>query len=157
VQLFVGSEEGVIHHYNNINGNLLGTFNEEEYSVANINLGRNSALMLYDYDDDGKYDMLVGNVRGGLAYYNGLTETVGVNELTNLKFKLFPNPTSGSVTFEFTETSSVEIYSIDGKLHKQFQFQRGIHTLDVNLPKALYFVKVSTTNGNSATVKLLVQ
>jgi hypothetical protein len=156
VQLFVGSEEGVIHHYNNIKGNLLGTFNEEEYSVANINLGRNSALMLYDYNDDGKYDMIVGNVRGGLVYYNGLTETVGTKELTNLSFKLFPNPTSGRVSFEFTETTSVEIYSIEGKLHKQFQLERGVHSIELNLPKALYFVKVSVSNGASSTVKLLV-
>ncbi len=156
-QLLVGSEEGPIHHYNGIDGNLSGTFNEVEYSLANIDIGKNSSPMVADFDSDGKYDLLVGNFRGGIAYYKGLTISVGTKELELTSFKMFPNPTSSSFSIELKENAVIEIFSVDGVLHYTSNLARGIHQVDLQLPKAIYFVKITTENGNNSTKKLVIK
>jgi hypothetical protein len=100
---------------------------------------------------------LVGNFRGGIAYYKGLTISVGTKELELTSFKMFPNPTSSSFSIELKENAVIEIFSVDGVLHYTSNLARGIHQVDLQLPKAIYFVKITTENSNNSTKKLVIK
>lgn len=65
--------------------------------------------------------------------------TVGLNDQRKESLKIFPNPSNGS----FTVTSSTEteafIRSVDGKMVSPIHLSNGTNTLDINLPRGLYY------------------
>ncbi|HRV54671.1 MAG TPA: T9SS type A sorting domain-containing protein, partial [Mangrovimonas sp.] len=75
-------------------------------------------------------------------------------ETTNVR--LYPNPTNGVFTLN-TNTSSVSIYDLTGKLVKQFDgnFTSG-YSFDIsNLTKSIYLVTIKTDSGALKTTKLV--
>lgn len=99
-KLMVGSEAGYIYLYDQIDGNLGGTFNRVDTNLYKINEGTRCAFHCDDVTGDGKPDMVLGNYAGGLAFFNstnvnavGLTEGTLMSQLT-----LFPNPVQDVLT-----------------------------------------------------------
>jgi len=81
-------------------------------------------------------------------------------ELSNIK--LYPNPTKGIVTLEWTEKieiNSIEIYDSFGKLIERKLINQLDKKLQIDLrnnAKGLYFFRVKTSNGDSI-IKVLVE
>lgn len=67
-KMIVGSEIGNIYLYNNIDGNLTGTFNRVDTTLFHINEGTRCAPYYEDITNDGKRDLFLGNYAGGLAF-----------------------------------------------------------------------------------------
>ena len=161
IQLFVGSEKGEIFHYNNINANLDGGFNPVDVEVAEINIGRNSAVAVADLNNDNALEILVGNVRGGLALFTenpDFTSPVSLSEQEKPFFDLYPNPNSGEFTLELTENSLAKIFTVSGKLMHSQSLAAGKNHIQFDAPKGLYFLHVqSRLSGESRVVKVLVE
>ena len=97
--------------------------------------------------------------------FNG---TLGVNELTkSIGFNVYPNPTSGSATIEFTLNDNSEIsYSVIDVIGRVVEQQKtttmttGRHTLTVNdaqkFKSGIYFVNFEL-NGQKMSRKLIVE
>ncbi len=117
--LVVGSEAGEIFYYKNIDGNLGGSFEEndslyllmddEPFELQN---GIRTAATLKDLNNDGYFDLLVGNYSGGLNYYPGI-ESPGVSNISNqnesdFKLLLFPNPARNVIN---VSVEGMEIFS----------------------------------------------
>jgi len=141
-QMFVGTENGAVFHYDNIESNLTGTFNAVDTLVANINIGPNVAPALGDLNGDNFPDMILGTKRGGVSLYMG-----NPNFISNLEelvaeniFKVYPNPTTGllSVVNPYNSSINYKIYSSIGQLVQSGEIE---NLLDIsNLNSGLYLV-----------------
>ncbi len=165
-RLFSGSNLGRIKLFENIDGNLDGRFEETGVSLGGIDQGEITRVALADIDNDNLYEMLVGNARGGLAFYQTpffLDGTVEVKELVgqSSKLNIYPNPASTQFTVAFeavlSDPATIEIYDVRGRLVKRLQTQQSTVEIDVqDWPKGLYVCRVETEN-QFHTKKMLVQ
>ncbi len=74
---------------------------------------------------------------------------------SNLNVKVYPNPTSDFLHIDTNEDlASYEIYNVLGQEVKKDKML--INTIDLSsLPTATYFIKLTTQQGNTATVKVI--
>ena len=74
--------------------------------------------------------------------------SVDENSLSNVK--LYPNPTSGQMSIEAKEMTSVSVYDLVGQCIMQRFAENGQLTIDMSqLQNGIYFVKVNTVNGST--------
>jgi hypothetical protein len=107
LKLFVGSENGEIHYYKDIEANLNGTFTAEDSIlicigadsvIRSIKEGYRTSIAVDDLNDDGLPEAIVGNYRGGLSWFNGRKPLIfgGVEEQAitapESLIRVFPNP-----------------------------------------------------------------
>lgn len=145
-QLFVGSERGYIFHYNNLDNNLNGTFNEVDTNVANINTGPNSIATVADLNNDGNLDLISGNKRGGLGFYLGdehFISTIKENSLNEIR--LYPNPTSGIINVSHNlKGAQLKIFNLYGQLLLSCSLNS---IIDIqNFKPGIYFVVIETSS-----------
>jgi len=141
-QMFVGTENGAVYHYDNIDNNLAGTFNAVDTLVANINIGPNAAPAIGNLNSDNYPDMIVGTKRGGVSLYMGNSNFISTFEelVVENMFKVYPNPTTGllSVVNPFNASIRYQVYSSIGQLVQSGEIK---NLLDVsNLTSGMYFV-----------------
>ena len=88
---------------------------------------------------------------GDVPLESGFTGTK--NQINNIAFQVFPNPTSGILNIEFTEAmgeTEIRIFNTIGQLARvsNADFSNFRSTIDVSdLPKGVYSVEVLTENG----------
>ena len=72
--------------------------------------------------------------------------TLSVNDFSNLKINLYPNPAQKSITISgLNEKATIEIYNIIGE--KVFtQLFAGETKLNIDFPAGVYFAKINTTD-----------
>ncbi len=171
--LFVGSENGKIVQYKNIDNNLNGTFTlveEQMFFVRDnnrfpINEGLRTSIAVMDINNDGFPEILVGNFAGGLTYYSGMQAPsvfIGINEVkTEPKILIYPNPCSDIVNIEFSDGFSpnkMNIYDIFGKAVKHINVIQGTQSITLqisDLPCGVYAILCSDMNGKSAVIKII--
>jgi hypothetical protein len=163
-KLIVGEYFGHLYFYDNIDGNLTGTFNLVSAAYENINQGSNSAPWVADINNDGFKDLIVGNMEGGVTFYKGVITLTSVPEIVNpmkWNFNLFPNPANNMVTLRINEDKgsvyTIELYSILGELmftEKTSDNSLAIVTDKIN--SGMYFCKVSDKTGTQVK-KIVIQ
>jgi hypothetical protein len=63
--------------------------------------------------------------------------------------QLYPNPTTGLLSVEAEEMTSVSVFDLVGQCLIQMSAEDGQAVLDMSqLQSGIYFVKVSTANGS---------
>jgi hypothetical protein len=91
-ELFVGSDEGAIYHFGNIDGNLTGTFTLLDSLFQGIQELKRVTLCKADIDGDSKFDLLTGCNSGGFRLYSQYTSS-SISQLELLQnFTIHPNP-----------------------------------------------------------------
>jgi hypothetical protein len=132
-------------------------------------LGLSSAPFFVDIDNDTDYDLLLGNVKGGLYFYNNTSITIVADGETSAdEFSLiqaYPNPFNPdlNIVVKLKEISSVKItiYNILGERVKEvFQgdLNSGIHSFLWSgkndsgsiLPSGSYIIRISSELFNKA-------
>ncbi len=177
--MMVGSASGKVFYYRDILNNITGNFgidtnlvyygdSDTLHSVAYfinsgelmeiINSGMRSAPAVYDFNNDGLKDMIVGTFSGGLNFYNGRTPAgVGFPKgITPKSFvRIYPNPTKDFMFFEiensnFIKEINIKVYSITGDLLASQTFQNTLQgKLNLsNLKKGIYFLNLKTTDNS---------
>lgn len=94
---------------------------------------------------------------GQVHTYNFTVGTMGTGaQPQQLQATVYPNPAKETVTIEAAEAiTQLSIYDSTGKLLQQEQNTAGITTADVSrLAQGIYFVKLTSLGGASATIKL---
>ncbi|WP_160139181.1 T9SS type A sorting domain-containing protein [Chryseobacterium sp. c4a] len=93
---------------------------------------------------------------GGNYYYIGLDAftwvkdsniVLGTSETksTQKNLTLYPNPTNGPLSLKAENNSEAQVYSVDGKMLKTVQVQKGLNEISIaELPKGVYFIKTAT-------------
>lgn len=160
--LFAGSEQGYIYHYSNIDDNLDGTFTLENDTYGSIRPGFLSAPVVVDLDNDGRLEMFVGNVRGGITAYQTNFNTDGspvstVNIDDAKRIELFPNPANdfASVVIEGAYSDGrINVFNALGQLLQSDRlssnrmdlntsdWSAGIYLIQVELDSEVYVEKL---------------
>ena len=101
-KIIAGSTKGYLYYYDNIDGNLSGTFNIIDSTFLNILEGSRSYVSLADVTNDGDIDMLIGSYAGGVTFYEGVDPAAVKSNIADLDLiKIYPNPTKNSLTIDF--------------------------------------------------------
>lgn len=166
--LLVGSEQGKIFYFNNIDGNLSGKFTESDdlyllldTTLFNVDRGMKTAAVIGDIVDNDKLEMIVGNYSGGVEFFNGdspVNTGFDNNTITPL-LKVYPNPgtTNIEVLIESPEKYNIEFYNIRGAT---FDLQYSITDIGIevnvaHLKSGIYVIKFLKP-GKSMIARFLV-
>ena len=82
-------------------------------------------------------------------------QSLSIDEKERLEVSIYPNPTSGRIYFSgLQDKTKIEVFSIEGKLLKQFNAIEDY--IDLDLPSGLYLLKLKNDNG-SITKKIIIE
>ena len=148
-KILVGSEFGNIYLYDNIDGNISGSFNRVDTNLFKINEGVRCAPFYEDLTNDGKRDLFLGNHAGGVAFFNSTNVgNVGVLEFENsLVATIYPNPVTDKLHINLTtdniENNTITLIDVLGKeVYKTKSYNKTL-TIDVSvLSKGIYFLSI---------------
>ncbi len=131
LDLFIGQRAGKILHYRGTAA--LDSFELVSSAFENIDVGLNSAPRFVDWDNDGKWDLIVGEQAGGLNYYRALTgNDVKSSYEVPASFSLhaYPNPFAERVTVvlhgqaaRFSEAPRLRVYNLIGEIIAEIKLQ----------------------------------
>lgn len=159
-RLFVGTNKGYARYYDNIDGNLSGTFNLVDSMYQNIWEGVRSAVWVEDITGDNIADMFYGNYRGGVAFYEGVSEfTIGLPEIDVIPdVMLYPNPAQDQVVVEvsnFSGVLTVTLIDLLGQIVERHETRTGRTGFELDgIAPGVYIISVEN-NGNRVTKKLI--
>ena len=93
-ELFVGTEKGTLYHYNTIDDNLNGSFEIVSDYVQLFSKSIKTAPAIYDLNNDGWNDMLIGVFTGGvhLLWGSELSSFSMKEESNQNSVVIYPNP-----------------------------------------------------------------
>jgi hypothetical protein len=142
--LVVGSEDGKLFFYTNIDGNLDGDFSESDTLGTmlgqedwNPDRGYRTAAALTDLDGDGFPEMLAGNFSGGLEYFSRSVspEVMAIAELPDLasSVKIYPNPARCKVSIEVKDDAGIEVVKIE------VYSAQGLLIRNIDLPGTIFY------------------
>ncbi len=158
--LVVGSKEGNLYYYNDIEDNLELSFNLVSVQTDNINIGSQSAPAIASISNDNKLVMMLGNKRGGLGLYKSAPTTdVSLQEL-KLNFSIYPNPSNGDFIIKTDVNhlnSEIRVTDFYGKLIYTDHInsnQKQINLTD--LSSGIYMITL-TLHGVSTTKKIILE
>ena len=153
--LLCGSINGNLILYDQIDGNLNGTFRTVDTMVNRIRTGIRSAPQYVDINNDGVRDLIVGNYSGGIHYFS--SKAVNVPEIIqddNI-FQMYPNPSNTEVTIECQnnfniDKSQIQIIDITGKKIVIEVEKKNYNSwkIDVStLSNGIYFLQILSANN----------
>jgi hypothetical protein len=161
--LIVGCEEGKVHYYTQIDGNLNGTFTRSDSLLSVLcgspvpsSFGYRTAATVANLEDPDFMDLVVGNFSGGLNYCSHKTSPVVYTAIhendpaLKQQFVVCPNPAREQVFIQSLQRSDpgyfqATLYNSLGQPVVQKAFLSSVPTtLQVsNLPESIYFLIVS--------------
>jgi hypothetical protein len=175
--MLLGSNSGVISKYTGFqNGNVTTPYTLTDSVYSNIDstyasdylkyAGYRSTPAVGDLDGDGKYEMVVGNILGGVNFYKQVLMVTNSIPATQKEgsCSVFPNPARNVVTvswdphFAAGPTMEVSIVSLTGQLLKKASYPSGIHTAELStasLASGMY-VMILSSGSHRQTLKLAV-
>lgn len=150
-ELIVGSESGWIHAYDNIDGNINGVWNLVDSTWQDLREGTRTSVSLYDFNNDGFKDAVIGNYRGGISYWRndfGMSmETL--DALTgDQAFVIAPNPSSQGCTIGLNvpmlKNLRMDVLNDLGQIIRTTAMQdRTLHLDTDRLEPGVYMVRLS--------------
>ncbi len=174
--LAVGSEQGNIFYYTDIDNNLDGEFYLEDDGELNMLLdtagvnfdrGMRTAVSISDVNNDGKPEMVAGNFSGGLEFFNNSPDVLPYVENTHIEkrysFKIVPNPVKDMFFINIKGQHAVDLYykifTLSGKMLKSGKIIDGNMKQRVeirNFRQGVYLVELYVKGVSVASEKLVV-
>jgi hypothetical protein len=155
-ELLVGSVNGKIFHYKNIDNNLNGAFTLVDSTFQDIYIGERCSPSVFDINHDNQLDLVIGNYSGGLSFFIGdslqaMKELGSINYIPEIN--LYPNPTDDMIWFKMDDllklqAIQLDIINIQGKVIQSQAYQAGsLNAISTaHLEAGVYFCKLS--NGS---------
>ncbi|MBK9730010.1 MAG: VCBS repeat-containing protein [Chitinophagaceae bacterium] len=160
--LLVGCERGFIFQYTDIENNLSGAFLKADSTYAEIYQGLRATVNGADIDADGKLELLVGNYRGGVTFYNDAPNVAVPLVSAGQVISVHPNPASEDIQVDIpfsmqhemiriimVNSLGVEIFS------DEFKAENSLHINSSRFPSGLYFLRMND-EINSFVGKVLI-
>ena len=157
LNLVIGSESGVLHHFDQIRGNLEGSFREIasletlfDTLVSGWDFGARSSVCVADLDHNGQLELFCGNFSGGIQLLNGSISVVPTirNLEQKILFNIYPNPATEKLKLIIEEnipaSSEINIFSITGQLVWSSNTSQNETNIDISaLSRGLYCLQLS--------------
>lgn len=169
-EMVVGDVFGKIHLYDNVNPTqktfkkiYSPFYNELRNDTFNKDIGQYASVCLADVNADGYQDLFVGNIRGGVNYFEGNRGKVGIPEFVfDQAMSVYPNPSSSVLNIEVEDQSfkgaKVSVVNSIGQTIHQLQLFSERHQIDVSpWPKGVYYFTVQHSNGSVGAKPIMVQ
>lgn len=151
--LFCGSAEGNLFYYDSIDGNLGSgeNFNLVSNNYLGINVEGYSSFTMNDIDNDGNYNLFVGQDLGGIFHFEAdPNSSVSLEEFTyEPETMLFPNPASSTITIRSDElVTSLKVYDLKGRVLIASEIAGNSIDLDLTqLSSGTYLIEVKLNSG----------
>ena len=167
--LLVGSDEGKVHYYTNIDGNLGGKFTDSDslFSLVSgtpfqITSGWRTAPAIANLTDSVFMDLIVGNYSGGLNYYSNGDKPQVISSIREKPepvrnhFTIYPTPADqyvyGSIgSLHSGESIIVSILDLMGKIILETRVNQNFRLSLSGIPSGFYIIRA----GNFAQ-KLII-
>ncbi len=123
-----------------------------EEPLGNLRVGQRSHPRFYDLNNNGQFELIVGNSRGGLSIYSTPWMVDGTSssdsQLADEQVLLFPNPGSNGFRLAtgHAKVKSVECFTSLGQSVRTWSGQQDWYLLS-DVPSGLYWIRVVTTEG----------
>jgi hypothetical protein len=161
--LFAGSSDR-IHYYQNDGDNINPAWTLITEKFLNQSFGGYAAPCFVDIDDDSDLDLFIGNIKGGLYFFENKTVTsveLKENLPDDLNIEAYPNPFNSTTTIivniERTEKAAIFLFNTLGQklsvIHEGFLYEGknqftwdGKNDRNNNLPSGNYFVVIRTSD-----------
>lgn len=165
--LFCGTESGKIQVYDNIDGQLNGTFRLISNDYGQLSDGSHLTLTIANLaTNDNKLEMFVGNQRGGLTAYQisyNTDGTTAAQDIVNQEFATAsPNPTTGHLTIEChakmdESVKQIHLFNTVGQcLKTDFFTMQAQYEMDLSgFTNGIYILKIQTENGKQQIIKVV--
>jgi hypothetical protein len=158
-RLLVGSDEGKVHYFTNIDGNLNGKFTESDslFTLVSgipfqISSGWRTAPAIGSLTDSIFMDLIVGNYSGGLNYYSKGVRPQVISSVREQPeplishLSIYPNPADQFVygfisSLHPNETITVSIIDITGKVLLETQASQNFRLSLSNIPSGFYILR----------------
>ncbi|HLU86443.1 MAG TPA: T9SS type A sorting domain-containing protein [Taishania sp.] len=154
LHLFVGSIDGKIRYYNQIEGNIADgmNFNLVNPNFLDINVDAFSSVWVEDIDGDDLLNMFIGQDLGGLFHFEvNPTSNVSIINTNQKPYAIYPNPVEQIlfITSDTPLTGDVYVYSIDGKvlLYQALHHENQVDLTE--LPKGMYILHLKLKDANT--------
>lgn len=107
--ILCGSKSGAIYRYDGFQtGNTTIAYPTIDTMYSFINDGWRSAPAVADIDGDGKYEMVIGNIKGGLTIFSqnqaADINTAGLSAGNTKDLRVYPNPAKDMLYFSWTKS-----------------------------------------------------
>jgi Secretion system C-terminal sorting domain/FG-GAP-like repeat len=148
--LFIGSDNGKILWYDNIDDNLTGSFHLVDADYGKIRDGSRTTPIVKNINGDASLEMIIGNYRGGLTAYRTNFNVDGISALQSVEnqdfVNLSPNPASNFIQLDMKEVEgeiNLKIVNTMGQIVKKITTNTPPQYLDIkSLNVGLYFIEI---------------
>jgi subtilisin-like proprotein convertase family protein len=155
-KLLSGSQLGYLRLYDNIDGNINGTFNLSDSTFLGLREGERTAPSGTDLNNDGMSDLIVGNYQGGVAFFKGVASLTTSNDLESgqlWNMEAFPNPVNTTLNIVITSDNRsnyrFELFNMIGQLLVSGTTSNSSFSISTaELKQGVYICKVSETAPN---------
>lgn len=162
--LVLGSKKGYLHYYDDIEGNLTGSWNLVDSTLEDLRIGTFSAPAIMNISDDNRLEMVLGNQRGGVGFYKSAPlNNIGFNEDPEWEIDIYPNPAESVVVLDFSKTDAdlenlnVKVYDVFGRVVEEIKPTQLKTTYSVNdLATGAYILYISDPD-HLVTKKLVIK
>ncbi len=152
--LLMGYSNGDISLYSVPDNNPKSKFTLLKSNILPFYLGRQVNPAIRDIDNDGFFELLVGNERGGLNVLKTDISTTDILSSTinfddgGFGLIFYPNPTKEIVNVEGEWSGRIEVYDFYGR--KVTEVEKEFEKLEINvgsLTAGVYFLKIANEHG----------
>ena len=150
IWLLQGNTNGELRLLNNIKVSETDTFELVNPNILPSHIGENVNADLKDINGDNKYEIIVGNERGGLHLYGTdieVGQSVNTAEvIKEKKLNFYPNPVRNYLHFENNGAEGrVIVYHVNGKIVLNKEINKGFNYLDLShLNSGMYSIQLKT-------------
>jgi hypothetical protein len=162
--LMVGSERGWLYRYDNIDGNLTGTFTVTDSTYVTTYEGLRIAPWMGYIDGDTLIDMVLGNYSGGVALFNGdfMSDIETVVQQSTPTLQVYPNPAGAELHLSGWNASTqfpvtLTLYGIAGEIIRVETLNSKEQSISTSsLPAGCYFGTTADRDGFASSFRFVV-
>jgi len=171
--LLAGSDEGKMHIYSKIDGNLNGKFNEIDslnFLIGipddSLRIGWRASGFLAHLSDPQYYDMICGNFSGGLNYFTkgkipGIEEHKTDESMMHIR--IYPNPAMQEIKIDLMKNGIslpayssggsglciISLFNVFGQEVKRMEYIPSQSVSISDLPDGIYIARIDLPSSNS--------
>jgi hypothetical protein len=152
--IVLGSYGGPLYRYSGFqSGSTTTNYTLLDSNYSLLNAAYNSAPSFADIENDGNYDLVLGNYLGGLKLYNQFYKVnVGIPQISSSDLMVKPNPAKGFISISLQaahENMQVVLYNTLGQQLIQTELAASENEIGIaleSIPTGVYYLKVSSEN-----------